>query len=63
MVMVANPARGQLNRGKFVFPCPRLRRELLGRLYIVCTGTVVVYFCTTPVQRQTGGGLLSTERA
>ena len=28
---VANPARGQLNRGKIVFPCPRARLKIWSR--------------------------------
>ena len=29
--MVANPARGQLNRGKIIFPCPRSRLRIWSR--------------------------------
>ena len=28
---VANPARGQLNRGKYFFPCPRSRQKIWSR--------------------------------
>ena len=34
---VANPARGQLNRGTYIFPCPRSRLRIWSRE----TGSVV----------------------